>query len=149
MIAYLVQDGILPVYKIGHATRFDPTECDIAMSVFRKASLYDDLIKEELGNQRDSSAAKNASDKPAGDYADISHSKVSKVHKTTVHTSRKRPRRRSAENRRGHNLLGGKVIGFGALVPTPRPNTPLYSRGLRLMRPPENWRKREICRLSE
>ena len=41
-IAYLVADGVLPVYKVGRAVRFDPLECDHAMKAFRRASQFDD-----------------------------------------------------------------------------------------------------------
>ena len=42
MIAYLVEDRILPVYKIGHAVRFNTVECDLAMRAFRRTSKFDD-----------------------------------------------------------------------------------------------------------
>ena len=41
MIAYLTADGVLPCYKVGHALRFDPAECDLAMKVFRRGSHFD------------------------------------------------------------------------------------------------------------
>ncbi|HZR19083.1 MAG TPA: hypothetical protein VFE51_17480 [Verrucomicrobiae bacterium] len=40
-IAYLVEDRVLPVYKIGRAVRFDPVECDLAMRAFRRNSKFD------------------------------------------------------------------------------------------------------------
>ncbi len=47
MIAYLAEDGILPCYKVGHAVRFNPVECDQAMRAFRRASKFDE--SEEIG----------------------------------------------------------------------------------------------------
>ena len=41
-IAYLVQDCVLPVYKVGRAVRFNPLECDQAMKAFRRNSKFDD-----------------------------------------------------------------------------------------------------------
>lgn len=41
MIAYLAADRTLPSYKIGHALRFDPVECDQAMRAFRRNSRFD------------------------------------------------------------------------------------------------------------
>jgi hypothetical protein len=43
MIAYMAKDGTLPHYKIGHALRFDPLECDQAMKAFRRASIFDEV----------------------------------------------------------------------------------------------------------
>lgn len=41
-VAYLVEDRILPVYKIGHCLRFNPVECDMAMRAFRRSSKFDE-----------------------------------------------------------------------------------------------------------
>lgn len=51
-IAYLVEDRVLPVYKIGRAVRFDPVECDLAMRVFRRNSKFDGLDQTEAGGDR-------------------------------------------------------------------------------------------------
>jgi hypothetical protein len=48
MVFYLVADAILPAFKVGHALRFDPAECDLAMRAFRRASKFDRFIEEEL-----------------------------------------------------------------------------------------------------
>jgi hypothetical protein len=45
-IFYLVAEGVLPAFKVGHALRFDPAECDLAMRAFRRASQFDDFIEE-------------------------------------------------------------------------------------------------------
>lgn len=37
----MAKDGTLPYYKIGHAVRFNPAECDAAMKAFRRASHFD------------------------------------------------------------------------------------------------------------
>ncbi len=42
-IAYMAADGILPYYKIGRAVRFDPSECDTAMKVFRRGYRRDNV----------------------------------------------------------------------------------------------------------
>jgi hypothetical protein len=48
MMPYLIEDGIVPAYKIGLAVRINPVESDVAMRIFRKASKFDDIIDEEL-----------------------------------------------------------------------------------------------------